>query len=85
MMAVVQKPLAAAIFGDTLDAAAWKTVPTWYLVSQNDLMINPDQERFYANRMQSTTVEVKSSHCSLVSHLAEVTKLIEDAAASTAK
>jgi pimeloyl-ACP methyl ester carboxylesterase len=84
-MAAVQKPLAAAIFGQTLDAVAWKTVPTWYLVSQEDQMINPDQERFYANRMKATTVEVKSSHCSLVSHPAEVTKLIEDAAAATAK
>jgi pimeloyl-ACP methyl ester carboxylesterase len=84
-MFAVQKPLAATIFGQTLEAAAWKKVPSWYLVSQNDLMINPEQERFYANRMQSTTIELKSSHCSLVSHPAEVTKLIEDAGTSTAK
>ncbi len=48
-------------------------------------MINPDQERFYAKRMKATTIEVKSSHVSLVSHPTEVTKLIEDAARTTAK
>jgi pimeloyl-ACP methyl ester carboxylesterase len=80
IMAVVQKPLAAAIFGQTLNAAAWKTIPSWYLVSQDDQMINPDQERFYAKRMKATTSEVKSSHVSLVTHPVEVTTLIEDAA-----
>lgn len=85
VMAVVQKPLAAAIFGQTLDAAAWKTIPSWYLVSQEDQMINPDQERFYAKRMKATTSEVKASHVSLVSHPVEVTKLIEEAARTTAK
>jgi pimeloyl-ACP methyl ester carboxylesterase len=80
IMAVVQKPLAAAIFGQTVDAAAWKTIPSWYLVSQDDQMINPDQERDYAKRMKATTNEVKSSHVSLVTHPVEVTKLIQDAA-----
>ena len=84
MMAVVQKPLAAAIFGETLDDAAWKTIPSWYLVSQNDRMINPDQERFYANRMRATTSEVEASHVSLVSRPAEVSALIDQAARATA-
>jgi len=84
VMAVVQKPLAAAIFDAKLDAAAWKTIPSWYLVSQEDQMINPDQERFYAKRMKATTIEVKSSHASLVSHPVETTKLIEDAARAAA-
>jgi pimeloyl-ACP methyl ester carboxylesterase len=86
VMAVAQKPLAAAIFNQTLDAAAtWKTIPSWYLVSQDDQMINPDQERFYAKRMNAKTIEVKSSHASLVSHPVEVATLIDDAAVTTAK
>jgi pimeloyl-ACP methyl ester carboxylesterase len=85
VMAVVQKPLAAAIFGQTLDSAAWKTIPSWYLVSQDDQMINPDQERFYAKRLNAKTIEVKASHASLVSRPVEVATLIDDAAVSTAK
>jgi pimeloyl-ACP methyl ester carboxylesterase len=84
IMAVVQKPLAAAIFGQTIDGAGWKTIPSWYLVSQDDQMINPDQERFYAKRMKAKTVEVKSSHASLVSHPADTAALITDAARATA-
>jgi pimeloyl-ACP methyl ester carboxylesterase len=85
VMAVVQKPLAAAIFGQMIDQVAWKTIPSWYLVSQDDQMINPEQERFYAKRMNARTVEVKSSHASLVSHPAEVARSIEDAAQAAGK
>jgi pimeloyl-ACP methyl ester carboxylesterase len=83
IMAVVQKPLNASAFGATLDNVAWKTIPSWYLVSQDDKAINPDQERFYAKRMKATTREVKSSHVSMVSHPADVAKLIEDAVHGT--
>ena len=51
IMASVQKPLAASIFGAKVTQAAWKTKPSWYLVSENDRMINPDLERFMAKRM----------------------------------
>jgi pimeloyl-ACP methyl ester carboxylesterase len=80
IMAVTQKPWASAIFTQTLDAAAWKTIPSWYLVSANDHTINPDQERFYATRMNAKVTEIASSHVSLISHPADVTKLIEAAA-----
>ena len=83
IMAVVQKPLHGSTFGATLDNVAWKTIPSWYLVSQDDKAINPDQERFYAKRMKATTREVKSSHVSMVSHPADVAKLIEDAVHGT--
>ena len=43
-----------------------RTCTTLYLVSQDDKAINPDQERFYAKRMNATTREVKSSHVSMV-------------------
>jgi pimeloyl-ACP methyl ester carboxylesterase len=82
IMAAAQKPLNSAIFGQTLDNPAWKTIPSWYMVSQDDLMINPDQERFYAKRMHAKTSEIKASHVAVVSHPVEVTKLIEEAAHS---
>jgi pimeloyl-ACP methyl ester carboxylesterase len=83
IMNVVQKPLNASAFTDTLTSVAWKTIPSWYLVSQDDHAIHPDQERFYAKRMNATTREVKASHVSLVSHPTEVAKLIEDAVHAT--
>jgi pimeloyl-ACP methyl ester carboxylesterase len=85
IMASVQKPLAASIFGTKVTQAAWRSKPTWYLVSENDRMINPDLERFMAKRIGAReVVSVPASHASLVSHPNEVAKLIIDAANSTA-
>ena len=56
--------------------AAWKTKPTWYQVSTEDRTINPDLERFLAKRMNATTIELDSSHVSLVSHPKEIADLI---------
>jgi pimeloyl-ACP methyl ester carboxylesterase len=61
-------------------AAAWKTLPSWFLVSTQDRMINPDLERLMAARIGATTVEVRSSHASPASHPHQVAKLILAAA-----
>ena len=80
-MAAVQKPLSASIFGDKVTKAAWKSKPSWYLVSENDRIINPDLERFMAKRIGAREiVSIQASHASLVSHPNEVAKLITDAA-----
>ncbi len=84
LLAATQKPLAAAIFGEPLKAAAWKSIPSWYVVSTQDKAINPDLERFMAKRMNAKTKELKASHVSFISNAAEIAKVIESAAASIA-
>jgi pimeloyl-ACP methyl ester carboxylesterase len=79
--AAVQKPIIGSVFGASVTEAAWKTIPSWYLVSQDDKAINPDLERFYAKRMKAKTTEVKASHVAFLSHPAVVAKVIEEAAA----
>jgi pimeloyl-ACP methyl ester carboxylesterase len=50
----------------TVTTAAWKTKPSWMLVAGSDRTINPDLERWYANRAGSHTVEVAgASHASI--------------------
>jgi pimeloyl-ACP methyl ester carboxylesterase len=83
--AATQKPLHSSVFTASVPVAAWKTIPSWYLVSQDDHAINPDLERFYAKRMNAKTSEVKSSHVAFISHPDVVAKLIEQAAAGAAK
>jgi pimeloyl-ACP methyl ester carboxylesterase len=78
----VQQPLAPSAFDDVMGVPAWKSLPSWFLVSQNDEAIPPDAEHQFAQRMGATTVEVPSSHVAMVSHPAEVAELIEKAAAS---
>jgi pimeloyl-ACP methyl ester carboxylesterase len=80
VLAAVQKPIAARAFADPAGPPAWKTLPSWFLVSTEDRMINPDLERFMAARIGATTVEVHSSHASPASHPDVVARLIRAAA-----
>jgi pimeloyl-ACP methyl ester carboxylesterase len=84
VMAVTQKPLASSAFGATTNVAAWRTTPSWFVVAQNDNVINPDLERFYAKRMGAKTIEIKSSHVVFMSHPKEVVTVIESAARAAA-
>jgi pimeloyl-ACP methyl ester carboxylesterase len=80
IMAATQKPINSKAFGETVPAAAWKTIPSWYIVSTEDHAINPDLERYYAKRIGATTTEIKASHVPFLSHPKEVARVIEAAA-----
>jgi pimeloyl-ACP methyl ester carboxylesterase len=54
---------------------AWTTLPSWFLVSTKNRMINPDLLRFMAARIDARTVEVRSSHASPASHPDQVARL----------
>src|SRR6476661_6368620 len=82
VMYAVQQALALSAFDDVMGVPAWRSLPSWYLVAQNDEAIPPDAERQFAHRMGATTIEIPSSHVAMVSHPAEVAELIEKAAAS---
>jgi pimeloyl-ACP methyl ester carboxylesterase len=79
-MADSQVPLAVSVFTAPITAAAWKTKPSWYLVSSNDQIIPPDVERTYAQRMRAKTEEVAGSHVAFISHPDVAAHLIEQAA-----
>ena len=83
--AVTQKPIIGTIFGQSVPVAAWKTIPSWYVITTQDHAINPDLERFYAKRMKAHTTEIASSHVVFISHPREVAKVIAEAAGAPAK
>ena len=76
----VQEPFQKALLAGKTTQAAWRSKPSFYAVSTEDRTINPDLERFMAKRMGATTIEVKASHLSLISHSDEITSLILEAA-----
>jgi pimeloyl-ACP methyl ester carboxylesterase len=84
VMAVTQKPLTNTAFKATTSFAAWRNVPSWFIVAQHDNVINPDLERFFAKRMGATTTEINSSHVVFMSHPKEVAEVIEMAAGAVA-
>jgi pimeloyl-ACP methyl ester carboxylesterase len=84
VLAVAQRPLAAAAFEETAAAAAWKTKPSWALVAGADNAINPEVERFGAKRAGATVVEIDgASHAVAVSQPKQVAELIRDAVRAT--
>jgi pimeloyl-ACP methyl ester carboxylesterase len=84
IMAVTQKPIAAAIFDERAPAPAWKDIPSWFVVAQDDQAINPELERFFAKRMNAHVTDLKASHVAFISQPRAVVKIIEEAA-KTAK
>src|SRR6202161_2919386 len=80
----VQQPFQKSLLAGKTTRAAWRTKPSFYAVSTEDRTINPDLQRFMAKRMGAKTIEVKSSHVSLISHPDEITQLILEAAGQSA-
>jgi pimeloyl-ACP methyl ester carboxylesterase len=81
IMAAIQKPVSKKnCFGMPAGAPAWKAKPSWFLISTEDRLINPDLQRFMATRMGATAATAPSSHASLVSHPVETARLIAVAA-----
>jgi pimeloyl-ACP methyl ester carboxylesterase len=68
VMHATQQPLHTSTFDDVMGTPAWKSLPSWFLVAQNDEVIPPDGERQFAQRMGADTIEVTSGHCAMISH-----------------
>jgi pimeloyl-ACP methyl ester carboxylesterase len=80
VMAAVQKPFNQSILAEKSGPPAWKQLPTWYQISENDRAIPPDVERMFAKQINATTISLPSSHASPLSHPNEVAQLILNAA-----
>jgi pimeloyl-ACP methyl ester carboxylesterase len=84
VLAATQRPFVGAALSTPSGPAAWKTLPSWYAVASADGAIHPDQQRFYANRMGATTIEVDGSHSIAMSQPAKIADLIRAALGSVA-
>ena len=81
VMSLAQKPIHGGCFGDAAGTPAWKTKPSWYQVSDKDLMIPPETEQEMAEHIQpKKIIHLDASHASLASHPKEVVALILEAA-----
>ncbi|MBP2197682.1 alpha/beta fold hydrolase [Pantoea cypripedii] len=76
LLTVTQGPIRAAAFGDKVSHAAWTQKPSWYLVSTQDRMINPDLERAMAQHIHASVSSVAASHTSMLSHPTTVAQVI---------
>jgi pimeloyl-ACP methyl ester carboxylesterase len=83
-MADSQVPWGVGALGGAITEPAWRTKPSWYLLTTEDRMIPPPAQHFMSERAGATTVEVAASHSVYVSQPAAVADLIKRAATAVA-
>jgi pimeloyl-ACP methyl ester carboxylesterase len=83
-MAESQVPWGLDALNGAVTEPAWRSKPSWYLVSKDDKMIPPPAQRIMAKRAGATVTEVAGSHAVYVSDPAAVARLIESAATKLA-
>jgi pimeloyl-ACP methyl ester carboxylesterase len=84
VLAVTQRPFVGSALATPSGPAAWKTLPSWFAVATADQAIHPGQQRFYAQRMGATTIEVDASHSIMVSQPEAIAELIRAAVGTLA-
>jgi pimeloyl-ACP methyl ester carboxylesterase len=80
--AAAQRPIAAGAVEEKSSAAAWKTLPCWYVIASADEIIPAEAQRFMAVRAGARSIEVSGSHAIPLSQPAAVARHIAAAASS---
>ena len=81
-MADSQVPWGVEALNGMVTDPAWRSKPSWYMVTTEDRMIPPPLQRTMAERAGATTTEVSGSHAVYVSQPSAVAGLVTQAARS---
>ena len=79
----VQRPIAVRSIQEPAPAPAWRSKPTWYLLAEEDRMINPKTQHFMADRMKATVKSFAIDHTPLLTAPDKVVDIILEAAHAT--
>jgi pimeloyl-ACP methyl ester carboxylesterase len=85
LIAATQGPVRAANFEQTVTVAAWTSKPSWYIVADQDRMIQPDAQRALAKKIGATTTVLPTGHVPQGSDPRAVAEVILAAAKVAAK
>ena len=79
LLAAVQRPIAVPCIQQAVPRPGWKDLPSWYLVAEEDRMINPTTQKFMAERMRARTRTGNFDHAPLITQPQEVTDILIEA------
>jgi len=79
LSAAVQRPIAVKCIQEPAPTPAWRSKPSWYLIAEEDRMINPKTQHFMAKRMGAKTRSLAVDHAPLLSAPHTVVDIIMDA------
>jgi pimeloyl-ACP methyl ester carboxylesterase len=83
VMAAVERPIAIQCLQEPAPAPTWKVKPSWYLVAEEDRMINPKTQHFMADRMRARVRPEHVDHTPMLTAPELVINLILEAARET--
>jgi pimeloyl-ACP methyl ester carboxylesterase len=83
LLSAVQRPISVACIQEKSPKPGWKSRPSWFLIAEEDRMINPATQRFEAERMRATVQSAKVDHMPLITAPKLVIDLIAQAIAAT--
>ena len=75
----VQRPISVKCIQEPAPRPAWRSKPSWFLIAEEDRMINPATQRFMAKRMEARTRSLAVDHTPLVSAPEKVVEMIMEA------
>jgi pimeloyl-ACP methyl ester carboxylesterase len=84
-LANAQLPINHTAFDEPATAAAWHSKPSWFVVSDKDLILDPGAQKFFATRIKATTTTVEGGHDTLIAFPKQVAAAIEAASQSAGK
>ncbi len=79
LLAAVQRPISVKCIQEPVALPAWRSKPSWYLIAEEDRMINPKTQHFMANRMKATTRSLVVDHTPLLTAPGKVVDIILEA------
>jgi len=78
--AAVQRPIALQCIQEPAPAPLWKSKPSWFLIAEEDRMIDPKTQHFMADRMGAKVRSHRVDHTPMYSEPAVVIDVILEAA-----
>ena len=76
-LANTQMPINHTAFDEPATVAAWHSRPSWFVMSNKDLILDPSAQKFFANRIKATTTIVEGGHDTLIAFPKQVATAIK--------
>ncbi|NIF34962.1 alpha/beta hydrolase [Enterobacter sp. Tr-810] len=76
LMYATQGPTNGAVFGEKVNVAAWENKPSWYIVSEQDHMLDTDLQKAMAKKIHATVISLNASHAPHISQPDAVANVI---------
>ena len=84
LFAAVQRPINGACLQEKATTPLWKTLPSWYLLAEQDRMINPEMQDFMAQRIKATLRRLDVDHTPIATAPDRVVELLLEVGQSVA-